>query len=57
MKRPDLALIDIVIMTSIVSYLTYTFWKYDQVSGGLFIPYLLWCLFATYLNAVIVFKN
>jgi tryptophan-rich sensory protein len=57
MKRPDLALLDIVIMTSLVSSLTYTFWKHDIIAGWLMIPYLIWSLFATYLNMVIVFKN
>ena len=57
MKRPDLALLDITIMTYMVALLVYKFWAHDRIAGGLMIPYLGWSLFATYLNIVIVLKN
>jgi tryptophan-rich sensory protein len=57
MKRPDLALLDITIMTYMVALLVYKFWVHDRIAGGLMVPYLGWSLFATYLNIVIVLKN
>lgn len=57
MKRPDLALLDITVMTSMVALLTHTFWRYDKIAAVMMFPYLIWSLFATYLNMFIVFKN
>lgn len=37
--------------------LTIFFWRIDRVAGILFIPYLVWVSFATYLNVMIVLLN
>lgn len=54
LKRPDLALIDLTIMILFVITITIGYMKYDLLAGILFLPYLLWSLFALYLNSYIV---
>lgn len=41
----------------IVSIMTYYFYKLNKVSGLLNIPYILWLLFASYLNLSILILN
>ena len=41
----------------IVSIMTYYFYKLNKVSGFLNIPYILWLLFASYLNLSILILN
>lgn len=52
-----LALIELFILLYVVIKMILLFFKVNKVSGWLQIPYLLWLLFATYLNMAIVFLN
>jgi len=49
-QQPGLALIDIVLMWLAIVATTAWFWRVDRVAGWLFVPYLAWVSFATYLN-------
>lgn len=49
-KRPIEATVDIVALTGVVGYLTYTWGKVDAVAGWALAPYLGWLGFATYLT-------
>lgn len=57
LKRPDVAFIELTIMTLFVITITIVYIKYDLLAGILFIPYLLWSLFALYLNSYIIFTT
>ncbi|KAI4155905.1 MAG: hypothetical protein LQ340_000655 [Diploschistes diacapsis] len=50
LKRPVEASVDIVCLTGVVSYLTYTWGQVDEVAGWCLVPYLGWLSFATYLS-------
>ncbi|OGF20566.1 TspO protein [Candidatus Falkowbacteria bacterium RIFOXYB2_FULL_38_15] len=50
MRNPLLALSDIVLMWMMIIVLIFKFYKVKRLSSYLFIPYLLWVTFATYLN-------
>ncbi len=41
----------------LVNYNTVVFWQIDKRSGYLMIPYVLWCMFALYLNLGIYLLN
>ena len=57
LKSPGLALIDILLLDiSLVLMIRY-FWQTDVVSSILLWPYLIWVLFATYLNASFYILN
>ena len=57
LKAPGLALIDILLLDiSLVLMIRY-FWQTDVVSSILLWPYLIWVLFATYLNAAFYILN
>lgn len=45
-----LALVWLVLLVAMVVLMASTFYKIDRLSGLIQIPYLLWCLFAGYLN-------
>lgn len=47
----------IVILTILVIIMTINFYQKDRTAGLLQIPYILWCLFATYLNLGIYLLN
>ncbi|MDW3095366.1 MAG: TspO/MBR family protein [Gammaproteobacteria bacterium] len=49
-QRPDLALIDIIILWSLILFTTFLFYRIDKVAGALMIPYLGWVGFAIFLN-------
>ncbi|KAF2099474.1 TspO/MBR-related protein [Rhizodiscina lignyota] len=49
--RPIEATVDIVALTGLTGYLTYTWSKVDKVAGWALAPYLGWLGFATYLCA------
>lgn len=53
MQRPDLALVEIVLLVAMVAVTARWFWTIDRLAGLLLIPYLLWISFATVLNAAI----
>ncbi|MBQ2417718.1 MAG: tryptophan-rich sensory protein [Alistipes sp.] len=57
LRSPLLGLITILILVVLVfAYTIYSF-SIDRIAGWLFIPYLLWLLFATYLTGYIYLNN
>ncbi len=52
-----LSVLWIIILDVLVIIMTYQFYKQNKLSGFLLIPYVLWLLFATYLNISIYFLN
>ena len=52
-----LSVLWIIILYVLVIVVTYQFYKQNKLSGILLIPYVLWLIFATYLNISIYFLN
>lgn len=50
MQRPDLAFVDIVLMIVVITATMLMFWQKSTLAGALFVPYLLWVLYASTLN-------
>ena len=50
-QSPGAALIDILLLDLSLVAIIFQFWKTNRLSSLLLVPYLLWFLFATYLNA------
>ena len=50
MRKPAIALVDILALLGLNGYLTYSFFQIDEVAGWCFVPYVAWLSFATYLN-------
>jgi tryptophan-rich sensory protein len=57
LRRPDLALADIVALWLAIAATTVAFWGVRPVAGALLLPYLAWVTFATALNADIWRRN
>ena len=57
LKNPLLALIEIVVLWIFILLTTINSWKISKLAGKLFIPYLLWVSFASFLNLQIVLLN
>lgn len=57
MQNPLLGLINIIILDILIIYYVIKSSRINSVSAWLFMPYLLWILFATYLNGYISFYN
>lgn len=57
LKLRTLAVIWIIVLAITIIYLMIRFYKEERTSFYLFIPYILWLLFATYLNIGIVVLN
>lgn len=57
MQRPDLALIEILILWPLILATLIAFWRHDRIASGLLVPYFVWVGFAIYLNAAIVVLN
>lgn len=55
--QTSLALLIIVLLTVLVSYLLYAYWPVLKFKSLLLLPYCMWLIIATSLNAFIVFKN
>lgn len=51
------ALVLIVALTLLIAYFLYTYWPALKLKSLLLLPYFLWLLIATSLNAFIVIKN
>ena len=51
LKAPGLALIDILFLDISLVLMAWCFWQTDRISSIFLWPYLIWVLFATYLNA------
>ena len=56
-QAPILALSIIIALLVSILVLTILFYRIDKMAGLLFLPYLAWVSFATYLNFSIVFLN
>lgn len=52
-----LSVLWIIILDILVIIMTYQFYRQNKLSGILLVPYVLWLLFATYLNISIYFLN
>ena len=50
LQSPGLALIDIFVIDVSLMLMIYYFWQTNRIASTLLWPYLLWVLFATYLN-------
>lgn len=57
LRKPVLALADIASLVGINGYLTYLFFGLDETAGWLYVPYMAWLGFATYLNAGVGIVN
>lgn len=57
LERRGLALIDILALDVLVALTLVLFWRRDRLAGALLAPYLGWVLFATALNASILWLN
>ncbi|KAI0426193.1 TspO/MBR-related protein [Xylaria sp. FL1042] len=57
LRRPVLALANIVSLVGLNGYLTYLYFGVDDIAGWCMIPYLAWLGFATYLNAGVGYLN
>ena len=53
MKRIDLALAEILLLSLVVIANTILFWRIDWLAGALLAPYALWLIFASVLNSYI----
>ena len=57
LQLPGLALVDIVVLDVTLVVMLLIFWKVNKIAGALLVPYLVWVLFATYLNAAFYVLN
>lgn len=57
LKRPGLALVDIVLLWLLLLALLVRLWRKDRLAGLLWAPYLAWVTFASALNASIWWLN
>lgn len=57
LRRPDLALLEIVLLWGAILVTVVKFARIDRLAAGLLIPYQLWVTFATVLNAAIWWLN
>ncbi|KAI2617522.1 TspO/MBR-related protein [Hypomontagnella submonticulosa] len=57
LRRPVLALADIVSLVGLNGYLTYLYFSVDNISGWCQLPYMAWLGFATYLTAGVGYLN
>ncbi len=57
MRRPDLAMVDIVALWLLLVVALVRFWPVDRVAGWLWLPYVAWVTFASMLNASIWMLN
>ncbi len=57
LENPLLGLVDILILDMLVVLYIIRIYPVSKWAGYLFIPYLLWILFATYLNMYIAYYN
>jgi len=57
LQRIDLALVEIVILLVTIITNTIIFWRIENLSGVLFVPYAAWVSYATRLNASLWLLN
>jgi translocator protein len=56
-QRPDLAMVDIVLLWAAIATTLVVFGRFDRLAAGLMVPYFLWVSFAAVLNAAIIQLN
>ena len=56
-QMPLVALLDIYLLIAINIYIIYLMYKESKLAFFLFIPYVMWISFASYLNSFIVINN
>ena len=54
---PLIALVDIYVLIIINIYILFKMFKLNNLAGYLYVPYILWLFFASYLNLFIVLFN
>lgn len=57
LRRPDLALYEVVALWASIAVIAIYVWRYSRVSSALLAPYLLWVAFAAALNGAVVALN
>lgn len=57
LRRPGMALVEIVFLWTAIMMTIVAFWRISRVAALLLVPYLLWTTFATALNAAIWYRN
>ena len=57
LHRPDLALIEIVILWTAILLTAVAFFRIERTAGVLLLPYIIWVSFAIYLNYSIYYLN
>ncbi|KAF3055600.1 Translocator protein like protein [Daldinia childiae] len=57
LRKPVLALADIVSLVGLNGYLTYLYFSVDSTAGWCQLPYMVWLGFATYLTAGVGYLN
>jgi tryptophan-rich sensory protein len=53
MRRPDIALAEIIVLWAVLIVILVRFWRLDRVAAALWLPYLGWVTFAAVLNGAI----
>lgn len=56
-QNPSLGLFVIIALLALICVTAWQFFRVDRIAGYLFVPYILWVSFATYLNFAIVRLN
>lgn len=57
LHNPAIAFIDIIVLLILIIMLIRIFYRIDKRAAFLFVPYLLWVAYATFLNASIIILN
>jgi len=53
LRRPDLALLDIVVLWAVLVIILVRYFRIDRIAAALWMPYVAWVTFAAFLNATI----
>lgn len=56
-QRPDLSFVVVLGLIVLIAYTIIEFYKVSRTAGHLLVPYLVWVIFAAYLNKYIVICN
>lgn len=57
LQRPDLALLEIVVLLTAITFTAIEFRRHSPLAANLFCPYIIWVAYATSLNAAIACMN
>lgn len=57
LHRVGIALLEILVLLTLIMATTMAFWRRERLAGGLMIPYLAWVAFASVLNASLWILN